>query len=151
MAVNNHRRPYGRHFIADDCQVESRRILGGLHHAVGVTYSRTGSVASGSAFFIEVTEALEAAPFRNSRRSFLGAFFILKAIGQHFHIAVRRICFEAIRHRILSVPVGMAFAPANVLLSRSLAEARGSRIERRIHKSRVSAALHPHQTFNRHK
>jgi putative transposase len=35
MAFNNHRRPCGRHFIADHCRVESRRILGGLHHEYG--------------------------------------------------------------------------------------------------------------------
>jgi len=35
MAFNNHRRPCGRHFIADHCRLESRRILGGLHHEYG--------------------------------------------------------------------------------------------------------------------
>src|SRR5215471_408736 len=35
MTFQNYRRPWGRPFIANGCRVESRSILGGLHHEYG--------------------------------------------------------------------------------------------------------------------
>ena len=35
LAFQDYRRRCGRHFLADGCRVESRRILGGLHHEYG--------------------------------------------------------------------------------------------------------------------